>query len=53
MQGEIDVILDLVDAIRKGEALATVQIQAPHPTVAALAEERALRVQGRTHQLQV
>ncbi len=44
--------MDLVDAVRKGEALAAERVQAPHPTVAALAQERALRAQGRSQQMQ-
>ena len=53
LQGEVDVILDLVELVRQQQALAATNVQKPRTTVADLAAEHALRAQSKIQQLRV
>jgi hypothetical protein len=53
LQGEVDVILDLVRLVRQGTFIDAAAVQPPRTTAAALVEERALQAQSRMQQMKV
>jgi len=53
MQGEIDVILDLVSAVEAGQHLTVANVPPPKNTLHGLTNQRALQVHAKQQQLQV